>query len=301
MKRSCSVFFLVFIAFFLIFISVPAWSSDEYRIVKKAECAVSEIIDASLIAYRGEVSIAGQVNGSILQIGGKLTVSGTVKEDIIALGTDVELLENARVEGDFLLLGGTLSRAESVVIKGEYFFVKLGSKEIDTTAFPLLWGGKTLALIKVIKIILWMLLGLMVYAIFPQRIHAVSLLLKKESLGRILLLGLLTVSIVFFLLLVFTLLSLIVIGIPLLISLLMLGAVLLVVSRTVMLYVFGAMISRLLNRTNPILFIILGAGVYGAIKFIPFLGTPLVVGIDLIGCGMVVSYLLLQKKSRQSR
>jgi hypothetical protein len=280
-------------------VSAPIWA-EEFRIVKKVSYDRDTVTQASMIAYRGEIAIAGTVKGSVLQLGGKLTVSGTVTEDIIALGTDIVLQDGARIEGDFLLVGGSLNRSDSALIKGEYFFVKMGSKEIDSTSFPLIWGEKTITLIKFIKIILWLLLGLMVYAVIPQRIHAISMIWNTGNKGRTTLLGFLILVVGFFLLLFFTLLSLIMIGIPFLLILLILGSLLLLVSRTVMLYLMGSRIASLLHRSNPILFIILGAVVYGIIKFIPFLGTPILLLIDLVGSGLVLSYLLFLKKSRQS-
>jgi len=283
------------IVVFLFLTTSPSWS-EEFQVVSEKRLEKEAVHSASLIALRGYIQIDGRLNGSVLQIGGTLIISGHVKEDVIALGTDVSLRDNAVIEGDCLLIGGHLERSESAQIKGEYFFVKLGSKEIHSTVFPLLWGTQTITLLKFIKVILWMLLGLMVYAILPVRLHAMSLLFEKGGVLKHGLTGLLTVATIAVLLLIFIFLSLVFIGIPLLLVLFIAGTALLLVGRTLLMYILGSALVKMLKQSNPILSICLGALIFGMIKFIPVMGVLVLIVVDLIGIGIVVTYLLILRK-----
>lgn len=297
MKKSSRLFGLT--AFMVLFMSVcvPSWSED-FKFVKQEQVAKESVLKSSLLSWKGAIRIDGKLEGSVLQIGGTLTVSGQVAADVIALGTEVVLLEDAMVGGDLLLVGGKLDRAETARIRGEYFFVKLGSKEVESTFLPLFWEAKTITLLKFLKIVLWLLIGWMIYALIPGRLHSMSLFVKDGSLVGYGLTGLVTFLVSVTLLLLFTLLSLVIVGIPLLGLLLLAGAALVLVGRTVMMYAAGLGLLRLLNRSNPLLAICCGALVFGLLKFIPLAGSFVLILIDLIGSGIVISYLMMLRKQR---
>lgn len=285
--------------FFLILLLLAAVSSawaEEYKFVGSRSIEKDAQLNASLISLGGTIKIEGKLRGSVMQIGGKLIVSGHVSADIIAFGTDIELKDNSEIDGDCLLVGGALIRSQTARIKGEYFYVKLGTKEVESTVFPLIFGRETITVIKLVKILLWLLLGLMVYAMLPARLHAMSLLLDRGSVLKHGLTGLITVTVSVLLLIIFILLSLLIIGIPLLMILLMSGAALLLVGRTVMMYTLGAILSRKMDRSNPIMSICLGALLYGILKFIPIIGFFILLAVDIVGIGIVMGYLLMMRK-----
>ncbi len=285
-------FLLVFLGF-----SFLSWSED-FKFVKHQHVDKDSSLKTSLISFRGDIRIEGILEGSVLQVGGKLIVTGQVTADIIAMGTDVILSENSNVDGDLLIIGGKLNRAESARIKGEYFFVKLGSKEVESTFLPLFWEARTITLLKFLKIILWLLIGLMIYAMIPGRLHSMSLYLRDGNLAKYAMTGILTLLVSVTLLLLFTLLSLFIIGIPFLALLLVAGAMLILVGRTMMMYSVGLYMLNLIKKSNPIFSICCGALVFGVVKFIPAVGSIALILIDLVGSGIVINYMLTLRKQR---
>lgn len=297
MKKSILLFRPVI--FVLLFLSMLSFSwAEEYKFVRQMKLEKGESAQSSLISFRGAIQIDGTLNGSVLQVGGKLIVSGHVTADIIALGTEVQLMDNAVIDGDFLLIGGSLQRIGTVLIKGEYFFVKIGSKQIESTFLPLFWGANALSFLKFVKILLWLLLGIMVYTMLPSRLHTMKLMLQKDALVKFGFVGLLTVLSLLLAIAMLILLSLIIVGIPLLIVVLIAGTALLLVSRTLMMYSLGAYLTKFTRHTNPIFSVCFGAILLGLIRFLPLAGSLLLILIDLIGIGIVSSYLIALKKKR---
>ncbi len=72
----------------------------------------------TVVVISDSAEIAGQVTGALVVIDGKATLSGTVDDDVMVISGEIDLLENARIEGDLNLYDSAFSRATGSVIEG---------------------------------------------------------------------------------------------------------------------------------------------------------------------------------------
>ena len=54
----------------------------------------------------------------LIKLGGSLEVSSTVGKDVVSLFADVKINRDARINGDLIVIGGTLKVENGAVIKG---------------------------------------------------------------------------------------------------------------------------------------------------------------------------------------
>ncbi len=150
---------------------------------------------------------------------------------------------------------------------------------------------------KVIKIFLWLFLALLTLLILPGPVERAAVLLGEKPL-RHLWRGLVAELAFALLLLSFLLMSLVLIGIPLLILLIAAYFLLLIFGRTVVLYFAGSRLAAALKlKGSAALFVILGMAVYALLKFLPFpLGLLLVI-MDFFAIGISVSFFLRRRKT----
>ncbi len=68
-----------------------------------------------------------EVRDAVAVVGGSLRVDGLVRDGLVVVGGNVELGPEARVEGDVVLVGGTLTRAEGSRLFGSVSDVSFGA------------------------------------------------------------------------------------------------------------------------------------------------------------------------------
>lgn len=66
-----------------------------------------------------DLASARAVDGSVAVINGPVTVSGHIHGSLVAINADVRLLSGARVDRDVIVVGGTLTGADSATLGGE--------------------------------------------------------------------------------------------------------------------------------------------------------------------------------------
>jgi hypothetical protein len=253
----------------------------------------------SINAFNSRLEIAGRVGDSVFLLGGSLQLSGEVSNDVICIGSRVVIGAGARIGRDLIVIGGRVDRAPGCTIGGEFFHVRTREdlKRISRTILPFLPQSGGLNFFRVSKIFFWFILVMLALAALPGPVRRAADVLKKAPL-RCGATGLLSMLVFLVGLLVFTLLSLVLIGIPLLLALLLLYFLLLVFGRTVVFYVIGARIAPLVrSRDNPSHFVALGAVLYALLKVLPWAGAPLLVLMDLFAIGVGVAFFLERRKS----
>jgi len=137
-----------------------------------------------------------EVDGDVVAIGGDVTVKGTVCKNVIALGGDVFVASTGIIEGDATSIGGDVEKETGAVIRGERigisFFPKGIVKPIHPLGFPsthmfrfppFIGGFHGLALFaRIIKIILFLFLGIVVISIVPKNVTKVKNKIKQDFL-----------------------------------------------------------------------------------------------------------------------
>ena len=72
------------------------------------------IRSGDVVALGREFFLEGELDGSAVLVGGaKATVSGRIRRDLILLGADATVLRGARIDGDVLSVGGSLTFEEN--------------------------------------------------------------------------------------------------------------------------------------------------------------------------------------------
>jgi hypothetical protein len=249
----------------------------------------SETYPRAITSWNGTVEIRGVVTDTVLLFGGRLVLSGEIRGDLVCIGTQVEILDNARLGRDVIVIGGTLQRAESSRIQGEFFYIRTREdfKKILSSLLPFLPGTGGLFFFKIVKTVFWLIIMLLVLAVFPRQVADARERFQSAT-WRCGAVGLLGLFAFLFLLVIFVILSFVLIGIPLLLLLIVLYFVVLLFGRTVVLSQAGRHALRLLGvrAQSPVAWLVGGALLYAGLKFLPLLGLPLLVIVDIFALGV---------------
>ena len=166
------------------------------KVVNDYELAVDEVL-TSLVIIAGNVRLEGRVTGNVLVLGG-----------------NVELVPSAQVSGTLHLIGGevtgNIEKVENLQISNRWQMIRAAVELVmHPQAFWEIREEMDLRLM-LVKFVLFLLMYLLVVAIFPRPINAVSELLTHRPVGSILFSALMLVVIP----LIFALLTLSIIGVP---------------------------------------------------------------------------------------
>ncbi len=247
-----------------------------------------------IIALGTDVTIKGTAKKSVIVISGSITVYGTVNEDVVGIGSKVSVIKGAKINGDLLVIGGKLRKDRETCIEGDMFYFKPGKN------FPAflksLWKGAISfpskpyeLLLKIIALLSWFLLVLIVNFIFPKNVLEASRLMAK-NVWKELLVGLLSLIIIFVFLVFFGFLSLFLIGIPFLLIVLIVLFISLLFGRTVIFHWLGSILLNLFKRSefSNTIAVLLGFLLFFIVSFIPFLSFLMRVFVDIAGIGIVM-------------
>jgi len=266
---------------------------------KEIYVAAGQTRSSAINAFNARLSISGKVDESVFLLGGQLRLDGEITGDVICLGSRVEIGERAVIGRDLIVIGGRLEKAERCKIGGQLYHVRTQKdlKKIARSVLPFLPEAGGLTFFKIIKIFFWLILALLTLLILPAQVGRAAVMLGETPL-RHLLRGLLTLLAFALLLLSFLLMSIVLIGIPLLMMLIAAYFLLLIFGRAVVFYFVGGRIAAALKlKVSASLFIVLGIAVYTLLKFLPFPGVLLLILMDIFAIGSGVSFFLSRRKA----
>jgi len=271
-------------------------NAANFEMVKRFSVPTGQTHSGSILSWGGEIAIGGSLEGTIILLGGTIDLQGRVTEDVICVGSAIHVGENVLVKGDFIAIGGTIEGSLTERnVNGQYYPLKIDLKKIESTLLPLISDSQTMAFFLGIKIILWLIITLIVFAVIPQKIVRFEKVFSHHVLktGTI---GILTLITFLFLLFMFIILSFVIIGIPLLFALVLLYLAAFVFGRTVMFYFLGSRLSALLKvKVNPAFFIVIGTTIYAALKFIPLFGPIALLLVNVFEVGIGVGFIFRKK------
>jgi hypothetical protein len=163
-----------------------------------------------------------EVDGDVVAVGGDVTVKGVVTGSVMAMGGDVLVKSTAIIEGDAVSIGGKVEREAGAVIRGQRVGVSffpdrivphvLGVPPKPVIRFPPFFGGfGGLALFaRIIKIMLFLFLGIVVISILPRNVAKVKDKVREDFLKS----ALVGLAAEILILPIFVLLIVTIIGIP---------------------------------------------------------------------------------------
>ncbi len=287
---------LIILTIFLAFCHGLLQASVDGNGGKETVVARDQVRDKSIVSIKGDVRIDGKVTGSIILIGGKLYLNGEVTQDVICFATEITVDSGASIKGDFIVLGGEVTEGAKSRVEGDFLYFKFNLKKIENTIIPILSDSKTITFLKTVKIIIWFIIALVVFALVPRKIYDAEKLfaINIAKSGAI---GILSIFLFIFAFFIFVIMSFIYIGIPLLLLLLILYFVIYIFGRTVMLFYVGSRIANAfkLKTISTTLYILIGIIFYAILKFLPVIGPIMLISMNILEIGIGTSYLLRKR------
>jgi hypothetical protein len=283
-----------FILFLAVLVLAPAGLIAQQNITMEKDIyvAAGETQD-NVFSLGGNIVVDGRVKKSVIAIGGSITVSGEVGEAVVGLGSRILIKASAVIEGDVVSLGGSLEKEPGCTIRGDTVYFR--ASELTEKLFGRGFAGGLFSLafvpivliFKLISVFLWF--GGLSAALFPRQLALASGEVRR-SFWPVFGTGFLAVVIFTALVIFAALLSLILIGIPILIVLIFAGLIFKIFGRVVVFYLFGESILRAFNakRIAVLGAVLLGLLAVSVIDFIPFLGFLFTLVINIIGWGVTI-------------
>ncbi|MBN1937964.1 MAG: hypothetical protein JW843_00125 [Candidatus Aminicenantes bacterium] len=247
-----------------------------------------------LVAWGGTVNIEGNIRKDVLVVGSEVTISGEIGDSFVGVAARVVLKPTAVIRKDLVILGGTLVREEGSRVAGDTVYFK--SEELRVKFLKNGIGGffgaglmPFILIIKIISLFIWAILIVVVAGFFPKNLAFAADELPR-SVGPVLLTGLVAAAAYTFLMIFAALLSIILIGIPVLIALGFAAIVIKTFGRVVVYYIAGQITARVFNKTSisPMAGAFLGLAVVSFIGFIPVFGALFSFFLSLLAWGIAL-------------
>ncbi len=248
----------------------------------------------NVFSIGGSIHIKGRVEKTVIAIGGTIIVEGEVGEVVMGIGTEITLKSSARIEGDLVSFGGSLTKAPGTVIEGDtvYFKADEGIGKLIQQGLFGRSGASLIPLLIILRLIMafiWFILAVVLLAIFPRQITFASDQIRKVFWPIV---GTGTLGIVAFsgLVVFAALLSLVLIGLPILAALIIIGVIIKIFGQVILFYFFGELIYKAFSRkpTPPFLAVTVGFVLVTVIGMIPILGALFSLVLSIIGWGVVI-------------
>jgi len=278
----------------LLGLGVPLAAFQGLAIQKDVTVAQGESQE-NVFIIGGNAVVDGKVRQSVVAIGGTITVSGEVGDSVVGIGSRIVVKSTAVVRRDVVSIGGTLEKEPGCAIQGDTIYVK--GSEIGAKIFGrgLAQGFLSLSFLPVVlflKLVLaigWLVLAVVAAAAFPKPIAFASGELRK-SFWPSFAVGFIALVAFFGLVIFAALLSVVLIGIPVLFALVTAALVIKVFGRII---VFAFLGESLLRAFGSKSFSTMGAVLTGLllvtlVGFLPVIGFLFGVVINMAGWGIVI-------------
>ncbi len=240
--------------FLLFFLMISFLSAHQY-VVKEGE-----VYKGDLIAYKTNALVGGVVTGNVIVLKGNVEIRGKVEKDVIVILGSLNLGPKAEVKGDAVVLGGEVHKEKGAEVAGEIVRLSLNLKnEIGWTRISLIKN--------ITSFLLWLVFAIFLLYVFPRNLQFASAYIE-ENFWKTMGYGFALLIATGVLMVIFSLLSLLVVGIPFLLLLVfwILAAALF---GKVSFFLFLGKI--LLKNRSYYLQALMGLLVYAVFLFVPFL------------------------------
>jgi hypothetical protein len=248
----------------------------------------------NVVSFGGDIIVDGKVRKTVFALGGSITVSGEVGNDVVGIGSTITIKSSAVIKGDLVGLGGTMVKEPGFKVEGDTVFFKSseltgkifkeGLKGVFSVSF---WP--IILVFKLVNLFIWLLVAIVVAALFPRQITFAAGELRR-NFWPVFGTGLLALVCFTIFVIFAAVLCLFLIGIPIVLSLAMIGFVVKIFGRVVLLFVFGESLAKAFNKPSPspIAAVLLGLLVFGLIGFIPILGFFFSFLMGIMGWGIAL-------------
>jgi len=289
------------IPFILLMAASALIPAQGFRAQRDVSISADETVKENVLAWKGHVELRGTLEESLFVVGGHARISGTVKKDVIGFSADITLEPGAVIQGELLMIGGSLQKGEGVRIDGGHLHFRYDLKRLRSSLHPFFSASSSLGFFRAAKIIIWFVITLLTFMLFPRSVISAETILVNRNwrmgiAGLAALLGFITLTVISLLL------SFVIIGIPLLFGLILIWFAVLVLGRTVVFYAIGSRLARRIGYagSNVPLILLAGTLVFGALKFIPVAGTIVLLLLNLLEIGTGATYLIQRFRRRST-
>lgn len=254
-----------------------------------------EIARDEIVVFGGSVRIDGEARRDVVVIGGSLTINGQANGDVVAVAGTLRLGPDARVRGDVVNVGGTMNRSPGADIGGEVVNVGIAGLDslpvlgIPSFRFGDWWGLSPFRVMwRTTQLIYWLLLALLTVALVGDRISSAAHSIRREPI-RLGAIGFVGFFALLLLLLFFVLLSILLIGIPFLMALLLGWWLAYIFGLVAVFQVVGDRVSSALGKHDgsQLGLVMIGALVLSVLHYFPFIGSLMWTLAALVGLGAV--------------
>jgi hypothetical protein len=249
----------------------------------------------NIFTIGGNAVVDGKIRQSVIAIGGTVTISGEVGNSVVGIGARVVIKSTAVVRQDVVTLGGTLEKESGCTIQGDTIYLKgseVGEKIFGGSVFRGIFSLSLLPFVLVLKLIIfiiWLVLAVVGAAVFPKPVTFAAEELRK-SFWLAFAIGFLA-HLAFFGLVIFAaLLSIVLIGIPVLLALITAGLILKIFGRLVLFAFFGESLLRSFGSKKASLMgaVLTGLAVVTLVSFLPVIGFFFGLVINMVGWGIAI-------------
>ncbi|MFA4843621.1 MAG: hypothetical protein WC632_01560 [Candidatus Margulisiibacteriota bacterium] len=166
----------------LVVIIVVSAAAAAFAVIKgleKQKQALVKVGESVVVPEGAEIQ-------SAVSVGGSVTVYGKVLEDVVSVGGSVYLKDPATVGGDVVAVGGKIMREPGAIVRGD--IVEVAVAGISPTVSFFTKGGilKGVAMFNVLSFFGFLVLAIILVAVFTSQVGRVSAVLEKDLLQNFL-------------------------------------------------------------------------------------------------------------------
>ncbi|MBD3413221.1 MAG: hypothetical protein GF421_02170 [Candidatus Aminicenantes bacterium] len=279
---------IVFLLILIISAPLSLLAQESLSIKNNITVAENEVQD-NVFSFGGHIIIKGKIRESVVSVGGSITIEGEVGETVLAIGSDIHLKSSSLIRGDLVNIGGLLNKQSGTTILGDTIYFKTPQDVFIKGLFSTSRFFSFLFFFKLVTSVIWFILAVLLALILPRQISYASDQIK-ESFGPIIGIGFLSLVIFVALCLCSALLSLLIIGIPILLSLILIAVVFKVFGNVVLFLFVGKGLSKALGSQRPslLLSIFLGFILITVLTTIPVFGVVLSFFLTVLAWGVTI-------------
>jgi hypothetical protein len=275
-------------------LAFPPRASADVGFRKDIHVAPGETQD-KIFSLGGNVLIEGTVTDDVMVVGGSITISGEARQSVVGIGSRIIVKSTARIGEDLAALGGTLEKEPGCTIGGDTIYfqtAELGDRLFKDGLLSSVFSMSLIPIFVVFKLViifLWLMVALMGAALFPKSIAFASGEVRKffwPAFG----IGLAAILVFSGLVLFAALLSIILIGIPVLLALIVAGTFIKVFGRLAVFYFLGDSALRALGskRISALGAVLAGLLLFSLVGFIPIVGFFFGFVMNAVGWGIAL-------------
>ncbi len=250
-----------------------------------------------LFVFSENKTINQSVDGDLIVFFSRIKINSHIKGDVISFWGEINVGKNGVVDGDLIIVGGTLKKNEKGKINGAVirFFKEKNFKDLTGNIFKSDLKNHSV-IFNLGVFILWFFISIGVLKLYKEKIiHLVKQVrdFPLKSFGA----GILSVILLFSIFLLLLILVIFIIGIPFILLYILFLLIIKIIERTVIFYFLGELIHSWVKfKKSDVLIIIIGVIVFSLLRFSGSIGYLIAMVLDVISIGAIFLQIIKSKQ-----